>query len=343
MNQEDLEILKKYLNGNTTSEEERFIHRWLIKNEGNKEVWDLLREEWRQTSAENELDLDMDEAWNEFKRKVNNPAEWSKAPGIANRLEHSFRRRPSVIMGASIVTVLISVVFLFLIFRSTDTGNAVPEQPVAYDIQKTTRGQKLSISLPDGSFVKLNSSTELRIPQNYNVGKERVVYLSGEAFFEVAKDENRPFKVISGKITSQVLGTSFNVNTFLDQDDVSVAVITGEVRVSNASYEIVLHPDEMTTVGPATTVPEKKTFNTEYITGWRNNLLIFDKVSLEEIIESLEQWYGVEFVIKGKPQRTGKYSGRFENKPLKWVLEGLGFSSAFGYKIIDRTVYLKFK
>lgn len=337
MNREALRLISRYLKGETTPEEDQYVRDLLSKNEHDDDVSQLLSQEWERTSEQNEFNVDLGESWNEFKLKTRTSGDGKeklRKPAPRKR----FSKRIAFIL-ATVTIVLLSLSGIY-VYRVYDTGRAATE--MAYTIKQTGLGEKLNLSLPDGSFIKLNSSTQLRIPDNYNTGTERVVYLDGEAFFEVARDESKPFKVISGSITTEVLGTSFNVNTTTG-DDVRVAVVTGKVRVANDNHVIILHPREMTTMGPATEVPAKETVDLDFVAGWRNNLLIFDKVSFEETINKIEQWYGVKFIIEGRPQHTGKYSGRFENKSLQLVLDGLGFSSAFEYKIIDKTVYLKFK
>lgn len=342
MDHEELDLLRRYLRGEATPKEENYIRQWLITHEADENVRRLLQEEWMLTSADNELNHDMDVEWRAFKQKVSHPRRTEHVKE-ATRSKRFLLWSPLTLMTVSVIAVLLSSVFLYFLFQNTDPAVPATQEEVAYTIKKTNRGEKLNVTLPDGSSIKLNSSSELRIPDDYNAGKERVVFLNGEAFFEVVRDENKPFKVISGKVTTQVLGTSFNVNTLSPSEEVSVAVVTGKVRVANIEKEIILYPEEMTTVGASTVNPSKKTFDMDLVTGWRNNLLIFEKASLEEIIDKMEQWYGVTFVIEGKPHSRGKYSGRFENKSLSLVLEGLGFSSEFEYRIDGKTVHLKFK
>ena len=330
MKQEDLGLLKKYLEGKTSAEENLIIQDILTLYENDHELKQWLFEAWQKTSTKKELSLDIDESWVEIKKAISSNTKPTK--GI---------HWPQIGVAASIVlAVTLGALFFQQMSNGNSTGSATEE--VAFIKKQTGKGEKLNISLSDGSFIKLNASTELSIPANYYSYDERVVYLKGEAFFEVAKFEGKPFKVITGKVTTTVMGTSFNVKAPLGNDQVSVALVDGKVRVAYAKDEIILNPAEMTTVQPLTDELSKKTFDIEVITGWRNNLLIFDEIPFGEIIERLEQWYGVEFKINGAPSADKKYSGRFENKPLALVLEGLGFSSAFDYEIKDKSVVLNF-
>ncbi|MDN5210884.1 FecR domain-containing protein [Fulvivirgaceae bacterium BMA12] len=331
MKQEDLILLKKYLDGNTSAAENRAVQDILTQHEHDEELKRWLFDAWQKTSAKKELSLDINEGWLEIKKTISN-----------NTKSRKIVHWPQVGVAASIVLAITLGVLFFWQKPASDPEDPVVEQAVFIE-KETGKGEKLNISLPDGSFIKLNTSTKLSIPANYYSNNERVVYLEGEAFFEVAKFEKKPFKVITGNITTTVMGTSFNVKALSENEPVSVALVEGKVSVANAKDEIILDPAEMTTVRPSTGKLSKETFDVEVITGWRSNLLIFDEILFEEIIEKLEQWYGVEFKIKGAPVGGKRYSGRFENKPLALVLEGLGFSSTFSYEIKDKTIFLNFK
>ncbi|MCG8319197.1 MAG: FecR domain-containing protein [Cytophagales bacterium] len=330
MKQEDFKLLKKYLEGNTSPEENLIVRDLLVQNDEDDALKQWLFKEWQKTPAKKELPLDINAAWPEVEKAL------------------SGNSKPSEIRWqkiAAAVSVVLAVILGTLFFQRWSDGNS--NEPMIAEteyIQKqTAKGEKLNISLPDGSFIKLNASTKLSIPANYHTNSERVVYLQGEAFFEVAKFEKRLFKVITGEVTTTVMGTSFNVKAQLGEDRVSVALVEGKVKVANVRDEIMLDSAEMTTVQSSVEKLSKRDFNIETITGWRDNLLIFDEIPFREIIAKLEQWYGVEFEISGAPLADRKYSGRFENKSLALVLEGLGFSSAFDYEIKNKSVFLNFK
>ncbi|MDN5202179.1 FecR domain-containing protein [Fulvivirgaceae bacterium BMA10] len=337
MKQEDLRLFKKYLEGSTSQEENLIIRNMMFQFEEDEGLKQLLLEEWRQTSSKNELSLDMDEAWQEIKKVMLNNNDFRLPTRPTKTI-----RWPGMAVAASVVLAVAIGTLFFPQWFDNDTKERIPVEAV-YIQKQTGKGEKLNISLPDGSFIKLNSSTRLSIPSNYHSNDEREVYLEGEAFFEIAKFEKKPFKVITGEVTTTVLGTSFNVKAPSNDKKVSVALVEGKVKVANANGEIILDTNEMTTVQSSTDNLSKSSFDVEEVTGWRNNLLIFNEVPFYEIIEKLEQWYGVEIEIKGDPVADKKYSGRFENKSLALVLEGLGFSSAFDYEIKDKSVFLNFK
>lgn len=331
MEREDLNLLEKYLKGETTPEQTEYVRDLLIRQSiGDDEpAGQLLLKEWEQTSKENQSGIDINETWLAFKQKMQTRKLDDNAPTRWKRF----------LVAASLAAILVSSAVVYFI-NSDARKQVVLKEEVTYITKSASRGEKLNISFPDGSFIKLNSSSRLLIPSNYN--DDRTVFLEGEAFFEVQKYENRPFKVITGQVTTEVLGTSFNVNAIKNNDEVSIAVVEGRVRVANQKHSIELYPQEMTRVNPNSQSITKTNFDIESVTGWRNNILIFNKVSFDETIEILKAWYGVEFIIEGEITPKGMYSGRFENKSLQLVLEGLGFSSAFNFRIVDKVVYLRF-
>ena len=330
MKQEDFRLLRKYLAGDTSPVENLIVRDLLVQNNEDNELKQWLFEEWQKTPAKKQLPLDINAAWPEIEKVMSGNGKPAKT-------------RWTVIAAAACVVLAVTLGALFFQRWSDYHSNEHIITDTEYIQKQTAKGEKLNISLPDGSFIKLNASTKLSIPANYNRNSERVVYLQGEAFFEVAKFEKKPFKVITGEVTTTVMGTSFNVKAPLHTDQVSVALVEGKVKVANVRDEIMLDPAEMTTVQSSLEKLSKKHFDIETITGWRNNLLIFDEIPFQEIIVKLEQWYGVEFEISGAPLADKKYSGRFENKSLALVLEGLGFSSAFDYEIKNKSVFLNFK
>lgn len=329
MNAKALRLIKKYLDGETTLAETRYVREVLVRQlvGEDEDVNEFLANEWSHTSSENKAGISIDEAWLEFRERIS---------------KEQLESRPlwkRWLVAASISVVIASAAFYFSNQSRHDGLTAIVEK-VTYTEKQTDRGEKLNIALPDGTSIRLNSSTSLRIPSDFT--NKRMVYLHGEAFFEVAKDESKPFKVITGPVVTEVLGTSFNVTAFVPDEKVSVAVIEGKVRVANSIQAIELDRKEMTTVGPDKELLTKSDFDEESVIGWRNNILLFDQVSFDQVIEILKEWYGVDFVLEGESIPKGLYSGRFENKSLQLVLDGLGFSSDFEYKIVDKVVFLRF-
>ena len=172
-------------------------------------------------------------------------------------------------------------------------------EPIVW-VEKTAEwGEKLNLSLPDGTQIKLNSGSHIKFPQSFTVN-ERRVELKGEAFFDVARNEEKPFIIESGDVQTTVLGTSFNINAYPEEDLVSVSVLTGRVRVTSASNNVYLTPNEQGVYSRSNGKITKGRVDIDRILFWKNGILHFEDASLKDVAKSLERWFGVEISIESK-------------------------------------------
>ncbi|WP_339922157.1 FecR domain-containing protein [uncultured Cyclobacterium sp.] len=206
----------------------------------------------------------------------------------------------------------------------------------------THNGEKLNFKLPDGSSVWLNSGSQLTFPKEFD-SLERKVVLIGEGYFEVKKDTLKAFKVVSGNLETEALGTSFNVN-FFNPTQVLVSLLSGKVKIQTKALEenFILEPGQQLRYIP--TEKEIKIFKvtSEAAIGWKEGLLTFKNAGFNEVIESLERWYGVKIQVSGKPSKAWKLSGRYENQNLDLVLDRMSFVENFNYEINRKIIHLKF-
>lgn len=212
------------------------------------------------------------------------------------------------------------------------------EQPqaITWVEKETLKGQKNTIRLGDGTMVKLNAGTSLRFPEKFE-NDRRVVYLEGEAFFEVAEDKSRPFTVISNNVSTTALGTSFNVKC--DPGNIKVALVTGKVKVEDHSgSSLILVPNEMVTYKGGEVTKGKFDYNEEI--AWRDGSLYFNQKPLKEVFETIENWYGVQVI--SRTTLEGNYTGHFENNPsLEKVMEGIAFATGLVYEKNKTMVLIK--
>ncbi len=238
---------------------------------------------------------------------------------------------------AASLLMFISTVALVYFFTSNNWSTEVKE--ISYSqtfIKKNPKGKKLTTYLPDGTKVILNSNSQITYMSDFGLN-ERRLQLEGEAFFEVVKDSSKAFVVVSGGVVTMALGTSFNVRS-VKKGIVEVALVTGKVKVqSNISTPVVLLP------GKAVTILENKTiklseFDYQEVIGWKDGVLVFKNNSLPEIIDKLENWYGVEINSELSINQHFNYSGINENESLDEVLNGISFVHHFNYEINGNTV-----
>ncbi len=220
----------------------------------------------------------------------------------------------------------------------------VPIQAAVFEEHVTPPGVKSTMTLQDGSKVMLNSGSSIRYAKNFETDR-RVLYLKGEAYFEVAKDSLRPFAVIAAGVKTTALGTAFNVSAYGDED-IHVSLVEGKVAVAGAEDEAIwatLDMGEELRVHSETGQTTKGHFDPDLVLAWTNKKIIFRQVKMEEAIRVLENWYGVKFKLKNKPSPNLLIYGEYEDEILENVLEGLGYTARFDYKIRQDEVELTFR
>lgn len=185
-----------------------------------------------------------------------------------------------------------------------------------FNTLRVPRGGEYCLALSDGSRVWLNAKTELLYPVSF-VGKERRVYLKGEAYFEVARNENRPFIVETGPVEVKVLGTSFNINAYADEPEIVTTLMTGKVELRDSARTArVLHPSEQALWNRDTKTLDVREVNASSYTQWREGKFVFRDDDLETIFRILARWYGMEYEFlqaELKKERFYGVTGRYEN------------------------------
>ncbi|MBC9797423.1 FecR family protein [Sinomicrobium weinanense] len=216
------------------------------------------------------------------------------------------------------------------------------EAPSDFVVRKTDKGQKLTVFLSDGTKVMLNSNSEITFEEKFN-NTLRMVHLTGEAFFEVAKDTSRPFLVDANGTVTQALGTSFNIDQ--KGKEVQVSLVTGKVSVAQKefNYNEILDPGEQLIIDTEEGLSaEKRNFDRNEVLAWTIGVLFFKHEESREIFEKLESWYGVEIQVEKSPETMAgwSYSGSFHNESLENVLKSIGMVKKFHFRLEGTTVII---
>lgn len=194
-----------------------------------------------------------------------------------------------------------------LVYESKNTQSTKAN---SLNIISTPRGGKYTIVLTDGSRVFLNAATTLKFPSAF-AGNERKVELSGEAYFEVAKDKAKPFKVILKNQVIEVLGTHFNVKAYEEETAVKTTLVEGSVKVSSGNQGGILKPGQQAVLENTGEFSVLNHVNTVKEIAWKNGFFIFRNAGIESIMREIGRWYDVDVVFKGKipvRQFNGKIS-----------------------------------
>jgi len=324
-------LISKYLINDLTREEEVKLKSWLEEDALNRKVFENIVADWK---------LSADEILTS-KSAVLDRIVNSATPSHELPKERSLGAFDYLIRVAAVMVLGIG---LYLVWDATNSAETSHVATQEVQIEKeAANGQKLTFELSDGTIVKLNSGSMLSYPKVFSESK-REVTLVGEAFFDVARDESRPFKIKSGEVNVQVLGTSFNVRSYPDAEQIEVAVKTGSVSVESSFSEsdVVLVPDEMVVYTTGNNFFDKKRIeDSQQVFGWMDQALIFEDRGIKDIIKELSRWYDVKFEIKRELDYKKAFTARYKNPTLKAVLESLSYAYDFEYEIDGKKVIIK--
>jgi transmembrane sensor len=276
----------------------------------------------------------------------------AKIEGDEQSLDDAPGKRSGIIRKLSWISAAAAVLICiggYFFFDQKDYSTTVP----VYDVQnlntaiKTKYNERKSITLADGSVVLMNGLTTLKIDENY--GKHnRVLWLTGEAHFTVAKNKEKPFIVISRKTSTTALGTSFKINNYDAALPVSIMLTTGKVNIGKVTGQKIenrasLLPGEKMEVSEQDGKFSKSAFDITEVRNWTERKLTFSMASLKEIRTVLKNLYGVEIIISNQPKSPIAFTGEFHNQSLSEVLDAIGFSNHFSYTLNNDKVILDFK
>ncbi|GGZ37449.1 hypothetical protein GCM10007049_33320 [Echinicola pacifica] len=242
-----------------------------------------------------------------------------------------------------VAAIIVLTLFIALLYALVSFEKGPSEEIYYASLSKSTHpGERLNFRLPDGTMVWLNGASELYFPEQFH-GEERRVELKGEGFFEVAHDARKPFRVVSSSLVTTALGTSFNIRNY-EQEPVSVALVTGKVEVENLQTKSrdKLIPGEQlafTAEDQSSLISE---FDAKNTYGWKEGQLIFVNEDFGQVLEKIEQWYGVEIEVVGRPNRDWNITISFENASLERVLDRIAYIEKFEFETKGKKVILKF-
>jgi len=204
----------------------------------------------------------------------------------------------------------------------------------------TPSGGQYMLILPDKTKVWLNAESSISYPSVF-AGEERNVSLIGEAYFEVSKDKQHPFKVKAGAAEVKVLGTHFNIMSYAQEGQTQVSLAEGSVRVDLGNDSKVLSPGQQASIKAGSTHITLRNVDIDEVTNWKNGLFQFDNTPLEQVMRQIERWYSVDVVYEGvKPDLyiTGMISRSNNVSKILTLIEETG---GIEFEIGDKQIVVK--
>ncbi|WP_455640383.1 FecR family protein [Parabacteroides sp.] len=324
----DILLLDRFMRGETSAEEERMLLAWFRSDVARDELFDLYRRRW-QESKSGELDEEV----------LERMLQQTKARMRMSEPPHHRKRINLWTKYVAAVIFIIGIGIASYVFTRQSTVEDVKEEYVV----EADKGQRASITLPDGTKVWLNSHTQLSYLADYG-RQERIVTLKGEAYFEVAKDKERRFVVKTDMMDVEALGTSFNVKAYKADDKITTTLFTGSVRVSAYDKSVVLSPNQQVQLSRTdrklkVNVPD----NSRYANMWRDNELAFNKETFEDIAIVLNRLYNVQIVFDSEKIKHYRFSGVIKNNSLDNVIEIISLTAPITYRSRGDTIILGLK
>jgi len=177
----------------------------------------------------------------------------------------------------------------------------------------TPNGTQYKLQLADGTKVWLNAGSSLKFPAVFS-GKTRQIELTGEAYFEVAHNADKPFLVSLPKLKIEVLGTHFNVKAYPNESNIETTLLQGAVKVSSKDRAVFLKPGEQSRYSQTNAqLSEAQAVDATAIAAWREGIFSFNNTDIREVLRQLSRWYNIQIVFRGKlPDR--RFSGGFERR-----------------------------
>ena len=256
-------------------------------------------------------------------------------------------RFPGKLSVAAIFVFFIGTIFtlFFIISRTNKSGKENTQIIIEPQlITKTTpKGRMFRMNLEDGSFVHLNAVSTIIYPNEF-AATERQIEIKGEAFFDIKRDESRPFNIRVKDFNVQVLGTSFNIEAYDDEEDFCVTVTSGTVKVlldKEGANSVMLKKNQKLIYNPSTNITEILEVESEDELSWRQGILKFDSTPIAKVEKMVERWYGIDMVIADSEIYEKTLTGFHQNENLTSVIEAITFATGTKYLIKGNSIIIK--
>ena len=216
-----------------------------------------------------------------------------------------------------------------------------PDATEIFHTLEIPRGGEYLLTLSDGTMIYLNSESTLSFPVKFQ-GKERKVYLTGEAYFKVAKNTEHPFVVTAGELEVLVTGTTFGVRAYKDEKDIQTTLESGQVTVRVEGKSVKLVPNKQVLFNKSTMGLEVRDVDVDLYLAWADGRLVYDNCPLEKILTDLGRWYNIDVFYSRDELRSYQFSLNMKkHEEFTQVLELIGKTGEVQFEIKDNTVIVK--
>lgn len=303
MNNKDI---LKLIKGQLSPEKEKEVVDWLLNNPKKRKQYEILKAK---------------EVANSLRK--------------ANKLSPKHSIKKNIYKYAAIILVMLSSsVITWQLFENSNLNEALQEDN-SLVLVTTQKAEKKEIILEDNTKIILNSNSALSYPKHFK-GDIREVVIKGEAFFDVTRNEQKPFVVTTNEgLKIRVLGTSFNVKSYPEDRKMETTLVTGKVKVIEEQKNTIveLSPSQKATYLKSEDKMIVEHVETKNYTSWKEGKLIYNDTPMREVIKDLERMYNLKFDVASNKILDYKYKGEFDNLKIDQILELFEISSPITYTV----------
>jgi transmembrane sensor len=359
------DLIIGFLSGNISSDEMLQLEELLNRSEENQQLFLEIKDAWIASSTFETVasGLNKNRSWEKVQTSIHSGM--IHRPKKQNNFEYKFLRTIRIAAGWAAFLAIGSLSTMFIMSQRERKASS------SVCVISTPLGSRSQITLPDGTQVWLNAGTTIRYPGKFS-GNQRDLYLSGEAFFKVKTDKNRPFIVHTAKLNIKAIGTAFNVKAYPSENKVSTTLVEGIVKLedygtSEKKFTYTLKPNQKLTYytsepkkeeevtgkikttekillkesSISTPVIVSKIIDTKHFTSWKDKRWIIDGENLDDLAIMLERRYDIKVNIASEELKIYKFSGTIENETMEQVLNYLSITTPLKYEIKKGQVTLR--
>ncbi len=342
----DIQLLLKYIREDISEDECNMVRHWLASDDDNKNILNNIKVLLNKKAHLQNYDaVDTEAAWKSIEKSVSKKDK-----------KKSFLTIQGFLRYAAVFIMGVLSVYAAITFKRAP----LPESGVTYHTVSAPNGSKASLQLADGSSVTLNGGSVLTYPDKF-ADDVREVELSGEAYFDIQRNEEHPFTIRTNDMNIRVLGTAFNVKAYPEDETVETYVTSGKVEIemvgkyrqekkvflqtnekavfvkgTSESVDIISSPKQSEEENTVTAVKQvaiekpqliiSEQHNPELEVSWRQDKFIFKKEPMETLVKKLERWYGVEIELNKEGLKKYHFTGTFEQETIEQVMNAMAYS-----------------
>lgn len=292
-----------------------------------------------------ELSKSLYKLWNQHPKQTADLYELNEAFNVIRKRTNPFRTQQIIRTGLKIAAILLLPLLCTLSAYLYIDREQIYQSEKKEVLVTVNRGDRAKVILPDGTSVQLNTESSLRYPQSFGRNLRKVT-LSGEAFFNVVKNPEKKFIVHTNYLDIEVLGTTFNIYAYENENEVELALLSGQVMVHTHIPPIQtarVHPNEKIRFNKKTNKLFLEKTDTRFETAWLRNELVFRSVKIQDVLAKIERRYGVTIHNKHVLKEDDLFTGRFESNEIADIMNILKIHYQFNYKLTGEEVWISEK